>query len=202
MDGFDLQELSEKLEYNGFEVKVCSDSESAANFISSKCNGKIVGVGDSRTIVEIGLLEKLKQQNGNNLHASQLDKSRESRVKAVNSDVYILSANAVCYDTGEIVNIDSTCNRLAGSLYCAEEVYFIVPKNKIEENLEKALHRIRNVVAPKNVKIHGYKTPCSATGECHDCNSPDRICRVTCIMHKKPKEIYVCVVLIDECLGF
>jgi len=53
-------------------------------------------------------------------------------------------------ETGELVNIDGTGNRVTGSLFGHEKVYFIISTNKIEPTLEKAIWRARNVAAPKN----------------------------------------------------
>ena len=46
------------------------------------------------------------------------------------------------------------------------------------------------------------QTPCAATGICADCDSPDRICKVTAIMDRKPTGTQATVVLVDDDLGF
>lgn len=66
-----------------------------------------------------------------------------------------------CLETGEMVNIDGTGNRVAGSLYGHRKVYFVAGRNKIAPTLEDAAHRARNVAAPKNAARHQYKTPCA-----------------------------------------
>lgn len=40
------------------------------------------------------------------------------------------------------------------------------------------------------------------TGVCTDCNSPQRICRITTILHRKPMLSDISVVLIKQSLGF
>ena len=199
---YDLNVLAKKLRENEFEVKVFSTADAAVKSILQRCTGKSVGLADSATIVRSGLLEALKTKNNELLYAGNINRNRITRRKAATADVFILSANGISYETGEIVNVDSKGNRIAGSLFNPEEVIFIIGKNKIAPNLDGAIHRARNIVAPRNAKEHNYDTPCVATGKCEDCSHSDRICRVTCIFHKKPKLVNVMVVLIDENLGW
>lgn len=103
-----------------------------------------------------------------------------------------------------MVNIDGTGNRVAGSLFGHEKVYFVVTTNKIEESLEKAVYRARNIAGPKNALKYNLRTPCVIKGDrCYDCASPDRICNTLNIYLKKMNDIDdVEIVLIDEKLGF
>lgn len=196
-----IDDLSKKLVRNEWEVKVFDDPKEAADHIAEMCSGKVIGVGDSHTIIEIGLLDKLKEQ-GETIHACQFDKSRSNKLKTLSSEIFLLSANAVSAETAEIVNVDSSCNRIAASMFGPDEVVFIIGANKIEKNLEKAIYRARNVAAPANAKIHNYNTPCAKTGKCENCSTKDRICRVTAIYHKRPKPLKGTVVLINADLGF
>ena len=108
-----------------------------------------------------------------------------------------------------MVNIDGTGNRVAGSLFGHEKVYFIVGTNKIEPDLEKAVWRARNVAAPKNSLKYDLPTPCvinyKRTGElkCFDCRRPERICNGIITYLRKMNDIdEVEVILIDEDMGF
>jgi hypothetical protein len=82
-------------------------------------------------------------------------------------------------------------------------VYFVVGRNKIAPDFHSALHRARNIAAPMNARRLGKNTPC-ATGElrCHDCQSPERICRALTVLWTKPTSCPYEVVLIDEDLGY
>ena len=71
----------------------------------------------------------------------------QTLARAREAQIYITSANGVS-ETGELVNIDGTGNRVAQTLYGPEKVYFVVGKNKIEKDLSSALSRARNVAAP------------------------------------------------------
>ncbi len=196
-----LNKLIKRLELNEFDVVYCDDRNKVNEYVLNICKDKSVGVGDSHTLREIGLIDEL-QKNITNLYACPLDKTRENKLKSITADVFILSANAVSEETGELVNVDSSCNRVAGSLYGPNEVIFVIGTNKIEKNLSAALTRARNVAAPINSKIHNYNTPCVKTGKCEDCFTKDRICRATVIYHKRPKPMKTTIILLDEKLGF
>jgi hypothetical protein len=47
-----------------------------------------------------------------------------------------------------------------------------------------------------------YNTPCKKTGKCYDCAMPDRCCRVEVIIHKKPRDVNMHILLIKEDFGF
>jgi hypothetical protein len=115
---------SKKLKLNEYDVGVFDDIDAANEYIASLCVEKTIGIGDSHTIKDIGLLEILQKQN-NKLTTCFSDKSKENKLKTIASDIFLLSANAIAEDTGEMVNVDSSCNRVAGSLYGPSEVIFI-----------------------------------------------------------------------------
>ena len=203
-DNMDLDKinlLADKMRRNEYEVIVCSNKEEAKKIILDMCKDKSVGIGDSHSINDLNILDDLQKQN-DKLYAMQLDKSRENKINSMITDIFILSANAVSFETGEMVNIDSSCNRVAPSLYGPNHVLFVIGKNKIEKDLESAIKRIKNYVAPKNSKAHNYETPCAYTGLCSNCSSKDRICRATVIYHKRPKQTPTTIILVNEELGW
>lgn len=123
--------------------------------------------------------------------------------KAATAEVYVLSANAIAEDTGEILNIDGTGNRVSASLFGHRKVYFVAGKNKVSPDYDSALWRLRNVVAPKNARRLGRKTPCAEKADkCHNCNSPDRICKGLVVLYQKMRAMDMEVVLIDQELGY
>ena len=168
----ELNMLADKMRKNEYNVIVCSTKEETKNIVIDMCKDKSVGIGDSHTINDLNILDDLRKQN-DELYAMQLDKSRENKIKSLTTDIFILSANAVSFETGEMVNIDSSCNRVAPSLYGPNQVLFVIGKNKIEKDLESAIKRVKNYVAPKNSKEHDYDTPCAYTGICNNCFSKD-----------------------------
>ena len=103
--------LADKMRKNEYEVIVCNTKEEAKKIVIDMCKNKSVGIGDSHTIMNLNVLDELEKQN--NLYAMQLDKSRENKIKSLTTDIFILSANAVSFETGEMVNIDSSCNNIS-----------------------------------------------------------------------------------------
>jgi hypothetical protein len=73
--------------------------------------------------------------------------------------------------------------------------------NKIVRDLQAAEKRVKEWVAPQNVKRLSRKTPCVETGVCADCSSPDRICNIYVTLAKKPARMEMVVILVGEKLG-
>ena len=117
-------------------------------------------------------------------------------------DVYLSSANGLS-ETGEIVNIDGKCNRVAATLFGPKRCIFVCGVNKLRPDLQSAIERARNIAAPLNAKRLNKKTPCAVDGRCHNCKSPERICRAMVIHMGVPSGFESCeVVLIGEKLGY
>ena len=126
----------------------------------------------------------------------------ELRMLARNTDVYLTTANGLA-EPGEIINIDGAGNRVSESIFGHKKVYFVIGKNKLAEDYDKALWRARNIAGPKNAQRLGRKTPCAAKGDrCYNCSSPDRICKVLSVFWGAPMGADCEVVLIKEDLGY
>ena len=200
-----IETVMEALEKNGYSVHYCSSGKEAADYLDSNLDGRVIGFGDSATMSKMKLYEKLSAHNMvyDPNQSKDNDAFLETAQKCLTTDIYLTSVNAMS-ETGELVNIDGTGNRIAGSLFGHKKVYFVVSTNKIEPTLEKAIWRARNIAAPKNAMRYNLKTPCAVKGDhCYDCSSPDRICNALTIYMKKMNDIEeVEIVLIDEELGF
>ncbi len=197
----DIEKLEKNLCKKGFDFAHFQTGAEAADYIAASLSGKSVGIGGSMTVQQLGLYEKLRENNLVIWHLAD-GKTDEIMLDACNAEVYITSANAVS-EQGDILNIDGRGNRLAGTLLRKEKVYIIIGSNKLAPDFEAALERARNVAAPANCKRLGTKTPCAAAGHCFDCQSPERICNALLVFWRKP---YWCdsmeVVLVDEELGY
>lgn len=198
-----FENLKKQLEANGFTVSVFASGEDAASYLNREIDGKTVGMGGSMTITGLGLKESLSSHNTLYSHGFTPGDPAEVQKLAADAEIYLLSANAIAEDTGEILNIDGTGNRAASSLYGHKKVYFVAGKNKVSPDFHSALHRLRNVVAPKNAQRLGRRTPCAAKGDrCYNCNSPERICRGLVVHYRKMNSMDMEVVLIDQELGY
>lgn len=164
-----------------------------------------VGVGGSVTIRQLGLIEDLEQRGNKVVQHWQKDlpaKGDEAiRRKAMEAAFYLTSANAITVQ-GDIVNIDGIGNRVAAMIYGPKNVVIIAGYNKIAMTLEDGLRRCREVAGVLNAKRVNAKTPCAETGICSDCSSPGRICRVTTIIQYQPGQTEICVLLVNEHLGY
>ena len=187
----------------GYEVTVFDTGAEAAAYLDKAIDGKTVGFGDSETMLSMGLYGKLATHNEvyDPMHRPEGESFRETARKTLLTDVFFTSVNAMS-ETGELVNIDGTGNRVAGSLFGHEKVYFVVSLNKLCPTLDDAVWRARNVAAPQNAARHGFRNPCAVkTDRCYDCSARDRICNALVIHYRKMRGIRMEVVLIREPLG-
>ena len=191
--------VKQNLETRGFSVRTFATAAEAAAYLNEAIDGKTVGFGGSVTLKNMGLYELLGSHNEVHWHWVN---GQEERKAAMGTQVYLSSANGLA-ETGEIINIDGSCNRVAGTLFGHEKVYFIVGRNKLAPTYDEALWRARNIASPKNAQRLGKKTPCAVKGDrCYDCKSPDRICRGLVVLWGPPIGMETEVVLVDEDLGF
>lgn len=198
-----FEELKAKLEANGFVVSVFASAGEAAAYLNGAIDRKTVGMGGSMTLAEMGLRESLGAHNALFCHGFTPAGPARVQALAAGAQVYLLSVNGLDAETGALINIDGTGNRVASSLFGHEKVYFVVGKNKIASDFHSALHRARNVAAPKNAQRLGRKTPCAVKGDrCYDCNSPERICRGLVVHYRPMSGTETEVVLIDQELGY
>ena len=194
----DLEKTRKNLELRGFRVSTFDTGEEAAAYLASQISGCTVGFGGSKTLEALGLFETLSENNTVFWHWKAPGK--ETLRSAAFADVYLSSANAVSED-GEIFNIDGTGNRVASTLYGHGRLYIVAGTNKICPDFDAALYRARNTAAVKNCARFGKKTPCQVDGKCHDCRSPERICRALTVLWAPMNGVDTEVVLIGEELG-
>lgn len=193
----DMEKLRRNLENNGFATSYFETAEEAARYLDGKLDGKSIGIGGSMTAQQMGLDKLLPAHN--TVHWHWLGGTAQDAAQA---QVYISSVNGLA-ETGEIINIDGTGNRVVGTICGHEALYLLVGVNKIAPDYDQALWRARNIAAPKNAQRLQVRTPCAAKGDkCYDCKSPHRICRALVVYWEKPKSMDMEVVLIDEDLGY
>jgi len=200
----DFTKVKENLQKLGYAVSCFETKEAAAAYLKEQIKGKKVGIGGSATVQEMGLYDLLAEQNEMHWHARPQNGNTpdETRMLARNTDIYISSVNGLA-ETGEIVNIDGTCNRISEILYGHEKVYLIVGENKLAPDYEKALYRARNIAAPMNAKRLNRKTPCAVKGDrCYNCSSPERICRGLSVLWTCPGGSQYEIILVGESLGY
>ena len=163
--------------------------------------GSSVTMGGGTSVHEIGLVKALKEGNYNFIDRDAIEDKRAAMLMAYDADVFLSSSNAVTED-GVLVNIDGNANRVSAIAQGPKKVVMIVGMNKVCSDVDAAMKRARNVAAPINAQRFGLSTPCSKTGACMNCKSPDTICCQFLITRysKHPGRIHV--ILVNEALGF
>ena len=197
----DMEKLRENLEKRGFAAIYFPTAKEAADYLDGKLDGRTIAFGGSMTVREMGLYERLAVHNQTFWH---WDPERPAPLAdGMGTEVYITSVNGAA-ETGELVNIDGTGNRVASTCFGHQELYLILGVNKVAPDYEGALWRARNIAAPKNAQRLGRKTPCAVKGDrCYDCQSPERICRALTVLWEKPSSFARAeVVLVGEPLGY
>lgn len=163
--------------------------------------GSSVTMGGAMSAHEIGLVDALKNGNWNFIDRDKAEDKRAAMLAAYDADVFLSSANAMT-DDGILVNIDGNANRVSAICQGPKKVVFIVGMNKVCGDLDGAMKRARNVAAPINAQRFGLNTPCSKTGKCMDCKSPDTICCQFLITRFSRHAGRIHVILVNDTLGF
>ncbi len=181
----------EALKRRGFDAVEVSTGEEAAAIVMKEAEAaSSVGWGGSESVKAIGVRERLAAAG------------KEIRDHETIMDLFLLSANAMTED-GLIVNIDGRGNRVAASIYGPKRVIYIVGRNKIVPGgVAEAIARAKRMASPPNCRRLSKKTPCAEKGLCADCDSPDRICKVTAIFERCPTRTPTLVVIVDQDLGY
>lgn len=163
--------------------------------------GASVTMGGAMSAHEIGLVKALKEGSYNFIDRDEYEDKRAAMLAAYDADVFLSSANAITED-GILVNIDGNANRVSAIAQGPKKVVFIVGMNKVCADVDSALKRARNVAAPINAQRFGLSTPCSSTGSCMNCKSPDTICCQFLITRFSKHKERIHVILVNDNLGF
>jgi len=204
-----LTDLKAALESNNFDVFIADTKDEAYKIvlddIMPPLKAKTISWGGSMTFKATGLYKDLK----NNAEFKVLDtfdekipqdEKNELRRQSLLVDLFITGTNAIT-ETGQLVNLDMIGNRIGALTFGPKWVILLVGRNKIAADLDEAMFRVKNYVAPVNSMRLDKKTPCVKTSYCEECKSPDRICNTWTITEKSFPKDRVKVVLINEDLG-
>jgi hypothetical protein len=209
----------EWLSRRGFTAKYARNKGTAREMIRELVpENWIVGFGDSATVRSTGIIKDLVDAGNRVLNPfvrprimRENPKKLPLRVMKQTSqqcDVFVSSSNAVTLD-GKLVNIDGGGMRVTGQVFGPLRSIMVVGKNKIVEDVEMALDRIKNVIAPSHAKFIGanWGVPCASKGRCIEpesfCVPGPRICNIIVILEGQPNttDIEIVVILVDEDLG-
>ncbi len=163
--------------------------------------GSTVTMGGAMSAHEIGLVDALKNGRYHFIDRDAYEDKRAAMLAAYDADVFLSSTNAITSD-GVMVNIDGNSNRVSAIAQGPKKVVFIVGMNKVCGDIDGAIKRARNVAAPINAQRFGLSTPCSKTGTCMNCKSPDTICCQILITRYSRHADRIHVILVNDSLGF
>ena len=204
----DIEKTIKALERNKFVVHYFETGAEAVAYLKIRIQNKCVAIGDSRTLMKLNVHDALSEVNEDITDIQRPlegESFRDTALRTMGRDVFLTSVNALS-QTGEMVNIDGTGNRVAASLFGSQEVFFVLGINKITPDLASAIYRARNIAAPLNSKKNKKSSlnPCATLDEkCYDCGSPDRICNALTIYYKKMRNMQTMeIIIINESLGF
>ena len=187
-----------------------------------------IGRGDSVTLHQIGIIEWLKDQKEHEVfdqfildpsdfpdNASFLKEHFNRARKALTADVFLTGTNAITLN-GQLVNIDGIGNRVAGMIFGPNRVIVVAGYNKIVKDVDEALYKIHQYIAPINNRRHREKhgfdfienLPCQMNGVCTYCHTNNRSCRITTIISgwasqvfRAPNDYPPYVIIVGEHLG-
>ncbi len=163
--------------------------------------GSKVAMGGCASAVEIGLVDAVKGPEYNYIDRAAATDKRAAELAAYDADVFLGSSNAITED-GILVNIDGNANRVSAYAFGPKKLVLVVGMNKVAPDIDAALKRARNVAAPINTQRFGISTPCTATGSCMNCKSPDTICCQFLITRYSRHKDRIHVILVNDTLGF
>jgi hypothetical protein len=129
------------------------------------------------------------------------EEAMELRRQGLLADFMIASSNAITLD-GRLVNLDGMGNRVAAMAFGPKKVILVVGMNKVAPDLETAVARVKHYAAPVNSVRYGMKNPCTETGLCADCRSPQRICNMWSTIEGHMIKDRIHVKLVGENLGY
>lgn len=197
----------ESLGKHDFKAIYCATPQEASDYILAEAaDAQSVGFGGSMTIAGLGVETRLREKGREILNHNDPALSREKKMEVLRRqltcDLFLSGCNALTL-SGELINIDATGNRAAAMFFGPRKVIVVAGRNKLVEGTpQDAIARVRGRATPPNAKRLNFNTPCARTGCCSNCNSPDRICRITTIIDRRPRFTDLRVVVVNADLGF
>ena len=196
------QRVIKGLESRNMSGYYAADKEEALKIALSLIpEGSSVTMGGCMSAVEIGLVDAVRCGNYNFIDRNAYEDKRQAMLDGYGADIFLTSANAITED-GVMVNIDGNSNRVSAIAQGPKKVVVIVGMNKVCDDTDGAMKRARNVAAPINAQRFGLDTPCSKTGSCFNCKSPDTICCQFLITRFSRHKDRIHIILVNDNLGF
>lgn len=198
---------------NAFYAETSADAVEIAKSLLK--DGDTISHGGSVTLKEAGFPALFNCGKYNYLDRSKATSPEETMDiyrKAFSADVYFTSSNAVTLK-GELYNVDGNSNRVAPMLFGPDKVVVVVGVNKLVNNIDDAVARVKEIAAPANCVRLERNTYCKVNGKCvtaddkngdfcAGCRSEERICCNYTVMSMQRNKGRVNVIIVNEELGY
>lgn len=212
-----VEKVMKNLERNKMKPYFCENSEEAQALVKTLIKkGETISCGGSKTLDETGIYQMINSPDYNFLDRSAPGMTRpeveEVYRQTFRADTFFMSTNALT-ENGELYNVDGNSNRVACIVYGPRQVIMIVGVNKIVENLDEAILRVKTICAPMNTERLGIATPCNKTGKCvslskenpfmcDGCGGNTRICCNYVVSAKQRHKDRIKLIIVNENLGY
>jgi L-lactate utilization protein LutB len=193
----------ENLKKNKFDAHFVESVDQMKELVATMIPaGSSVAVGGSMTLFETGIIDWLRQQPITFYDRYNPDNDVQKMFReAFSCDIFVTSTNAVTLE-GELLNVDGSGNRTAEMIFGPKKVLVIAGINKLVKNMAEAEQLIKRTARPMNNERLNTNNPCRLVGECTECISESRICSVFVRMARSQVRDRICVILVNENLGY
>ena len=199
------KEMVDILNEKGYVSFYAEDKEEAKKKILSLIpEGASISVGGSETLSSMNLIEEFRSEKYKFFDRYKnipYEEVYEIYRQSLLSDYFISSTNAITRN-GQLVNTDSSGNRIASMIIGPRNVIVVAGANKIVNNLDDAFKRIKDIAPMNATRVH-HEAPCVKTGICMNCEVESSVCNYTGIIENGRKEPgRITVIIVAEELGF
>ena len=199
------EEMLEVLKFKGYDAHYAEDlTEAKEKILSMIPAGSSVALGGSETLSAMDMINTIKNGDYKYFDRYQnipFEETVEIYRQSMLADFLVTGTNVLTRN-GELVNMDSSGNRVAGIVFGPKRVIIALGTNKVVDTLEDALKRLKQI-APMNAKRVGHKVPCNETGKCMNCELQASVCNSISIVNSGRKfEGRISIIIIAEEIGF
>lgn len=198
-----LNQLKKASELARYNMDVVEKKEDVIPLLDSLIeSGQSCSVGGSITLSQCGILEYLENRKDivylDRYHTDNTDSVFKA---AMSCDAYVTSTNALTMNA-ELYNVDGNGNRVAAMIFGPKKVFVVVGINKLVNDLNEAISRVRSIAAPANNLRLNKPNPCTITGKCMDCRMETRICSAAVTITNSAKKGRIHLIVVKEPLGY
>ncbi len=213
----DYELIMKNLEKNNFKPYLVKSKENIIPLLKTIISkGDTVSVGGSMTLFETGVIDFLRNGDYNFLDRYKEGLSHDEVGKIYRdsffADAYLCGTNALL-KSGALYNVDGNSNRVASIVFGPKSVIIIAGKNKIVNDFDEAVKRVKEIAAPKNAKRLSCETYCNIKEKCvslnngnadvcNGCASNSRICCNYVLSSYQKVKDRIKVIIVDEELGY